>query len=48
MFTRLFWLSSAILFLLIIWKVGPVMIEDYQFAHPPHSVVTRFMLDWPA
>ena len=32
LFTRLFWLSSAILFLLIIWKVGPVMIEDYQYS----------------
>ena len=32
LFTRLFWLSSAILFFLIIWKVGPVLVEDYQYS----------------
>lgn len=31
-FVRLFWLSSSALLVLMIWKVGPIVVENYQYS----------------
>ena len=32
LFARLFWISASALLILMIWKVGPILVENYQYS----------------